>query len=294
MRRRNEVLVGVLITFALLVAIGGTLWLARKGLGRNYTLHTRFDWGAGIKAGQPVQLAGIQVGTLKRIDLNQNGWLDITMQIDRQYQVPEGTTATVQSVSLFGDKAIALTPPRRPTGSYIAVGDTVPAGRAAPTIDELMFRLDTVSRGVADMTSTIRIEFVRNGGIADLRRTIARTNDFVEQLSVIADQQSRALTRTMASLNRTVSALDSAAVDSTVRNVNRTTANLATLTTDLQQTTTRLNALLGKIENGDGSAGKLLNDPALYNDVRGLVARMDSLMADFKKHPKRYINLEIF
>lgn len=294
MKRRDEVAVGVLITIALVVLVGGTLWLARKGLGRNYPLYAKFDWGAGIKAGQPVLLAGIQVGTIKRIDFNQNGWLDLAMTVDRQYRVPEGTTATVQAVSLFGDKAIALTPPRRPTGSFIAPGDTVPAGRAAPSIDDLMFRLDTVSRGVADMTSTIQIEFVRNGGIADLRRTIARTNDFVQQLSVIADQQSRSLTRTMANLNRTMSALDSAAVDSTVRNVNRTTANLTTLTTDLQQTSTRLNSLLTKIESGDGSAGKLLNDPALYNDVRGLVARMDSLMADFKKHPKKYINLEIF
>ena len=294
MKRRNEVLVGVLITFALVVGIGGTLWLARKGVGRYYPLYARFGWGAGLKQGQPVLLAGIQVGTIKRIELNQAGFLDVAIDISRDYQVPEGSTATVSQVSFFGDKAVALTPPPRPLGGFMAPGDTVPPGRLAPTLDDILFRLDTVSRGVADMTQTVQVEFVRNGGIADLRQTIARTNAFVEQLSDIAERQSRALTVTMAGLNRTMSALDSAAVDSTVRNVNRTTANLATLTTDLQQTTTRLNALLGKIENGDGSAGKLLNDPGLYNDVRGLVTRMDSLMADFKKNPRRYINLEIF
>lgn len=294
MKRRDEVAVGVLITVAIIVLIGGTAWLSRKGLARNYPLYTRFAWGAGLKTGVPVQLAGIQVGSLKRVDFNENGWLEVTMQVDRRYRVPEGTTATVQSISFFGDKAVALTPPPRPTGTFIPPGDTVPAGRPAPTIDELLFRLDTVSRGVADMTQTIQIEFVRNGGIADLRRTIARTNEFVGQLAVIADQQSRGLSLTMANLRRTMSAIDSAAVDSTVRNVNHTTANLAQLTTDLQQTTTRLNALLGKMESGDGSAAKLLNDPGLYNDVRGLVTRLDSLMTDFKKRPKKYINLEIF
>ena len=294
MKRRNEVLVGVLITFALIVGIGGTLWLARKGVGRYYSLYTRFDWGAGLKQGQPVLLAGIQAGTIKKIELNQAGFLDVSLDISRDYQVPEGTTATVSQVSFFGDKAVALTPPPRPLGGFMQPGDTVPPGRPTPTLDDILFRLDTVSRGVADMTQTVQIEFVRNGGIADLRRTIARTNDFVQQLSGIADQQSRALTRTMTSLNRTMSAIDSTAVDSTVRNVNRTSANLAALTTDLQQTTARLNTLLAKLENGDGSAGRLLNDPGLYNDVRGLVARMDSLMADLKKNPKRYINLEIF
>src|SRR5918912_2198455 len=108
MKRRDEVAVGVLITVAIFVLIGGTLWLSRKGLARNYPLYTRFSWGAGIKAGQPVQLAGIQVGTIKRIEFNQSGWLDLTLQVDRQYRVPEGTMATVQSVSFFGDKAVAL------------------------------------------------------------------------------------------------------------------------------------------------------------------------------------------
>jgi hypothetical protein len=40
--------------------------------------------------------------------------------------------------------------------------------------------------------------------------------------------------------------------------------------------------------------GKLMNDPALYNDVRSLVTRLDSLTADFKKNPRKYIKLSIF
>jgi phospholipid/cholesterol/gamma-HCH transport system substrate-binding protein len=43
-----------------------------------------------------------------------------------------------------------------------------------------------------------------------------------------------------------------------------------------------------------GSAAKLINDPGAYNDVRGLLQRMDSLLADIKKNPKRYINVKIF
>ena len=44
---------------------------------------------------------------------------------------------------------------------------------------------------------------------------------------------------------------------------------------------------------GEGVA-LLLNDPGLYNDLRRVLTRVDSLTADFKKNPKRYINLEIF
>jgi len=38
----------------------------------------------------------------------------------------------------------------------------------------------------------------------------------------------------------------------------------------------------------------LLNDPALFNDMHALLGRMDSLVADIKKNPKRYINVKVF
>ncbi|MDQ3698558.1 MAG: hypothetical protein M3373_11130, partial [Gemmatimonadota bacterium] len=187
-----------------------------------------------------------------------------------------------------------LTPPAQPTGSFFAAGDTVPAGAAAPSIDAILLRVDSISRDVSQMMHTLNAEFVGGGGIADVRRTAASANRLIEQLGGIAAEQSRALTLTLASLRRTTSAVDSAVVDSAVRNLNRTSANLTTLTGSLQETTTRLNSTLAKLENGDGSAGKLLNDPGLYTDVRALVTRLDSLTADFKKNPRRYVSLSIF
>ena len=52
--------------------------------------------------------------------------------------------------------------------------------------------------------------------------------------------------------------------------------------------------LISLIITDSGSASRLLNDPGAYNDVRGLLQRMDSLLADIKKNPKRYINLRVF
>jgi phospholipid/cholesterol/gamma-HCH transport system substrate-binding protein len=135
---------------------------------------------------------------------------------------------------------------------------------------------------------------VREGGIQDLRGTIASTNRLIRQISQVAEEQSRGLTRLTTTLHRSISAIDSTVIDSTMRNIRTTTANLAQLTADFGETRERMTALLTKLESGDGSAAKLLNDPALYNDVRALVQRVDSLTADFKKNPRKYINLEIF
>ena len=98
----------------------------------------------------------------------------------------------------------------------------------------------------------------------------------------------------MTRLRSTTAAIDSAQLDSTVRNLKQTTENLATFTDSLTSTATALTAVLSKANQGDGTLGKLLNDPGLYYDLRRLSTRLDSLTLDFKKNPRRYINLEIF
>ena len=52
--------------------------------------------------------------------------------------------------------------------------------------------------------------------------------------------------------------------------------------------------LLALAQNGNGTVGKLLTDSLLYRDIRHTVASMDSLLADIKANPKKYINLRIF
>ena len=293
MKRRDAVLVGLLLIVAAAVGVFGTIWLVRGGLSSGYPLYARFPWGAGLKQGQPVLLAGVNVGYVSKAELDPDGTIVATMAIDDQYGIPVGSTASVVPVGIFGDQSIALNPPRAST-QYIAHGDTLVVGPTSPTLNDLLARGDTVARSVEALTREFERQLVTEGGIRDLRNTLAATNDLVTRLGGIAVEQSRQLTQTQTTLRRSVSALDTASIDSTVQNLRATSANMAALTGNLQQTTTQLNGVLASLQGTDGTAGKLLNDPALYDNLQRLVARIDSLTADFQKHPRKYINLEIF
>ena len=184
--------------------------------------------------------------------------------------------------------------PGKPTASSIAESDTVPAGRPAPSIGDILASVDTATGKLNDVARTVQVELVQGGGIADLHKTLENANRLVVQLTEIAGEQSRQLTVAMHSLSRTASAIDSAAVDSTVQNLKATSAHMSALTSNLQQTTVQLQSVLAKVDSGGGTAGKLINAPALYNNLNGLLARFDSLSADLKNNPKRYINVHIF
>jgi phospholipid/cholesterol/gamma-HCH transport system substrate-binding protein len=283
----------VVVTVAFAILLVGGVWLVRGGLQSGYPLYARFPWGAGIKQGQSVLLSGVNVGFVGNVDLRQDGSLIVTLRVNKDYHVPQGTTATIEANGFFGDVDVALRP-GKPTASYIAESDTVPAGKPAPSLSDILAGVDTATGKLNDVAKTVQVELVQGGGIADLHKTLENANRLVVQLTQIAAEQSRQLTVAMHSLNRTASAIDSAAVDSTVQNLKATSAHMSALTSNLQQTAVQLQSVLAKVDSGGGTAGKLINDPALYNNLNGLLARFDSLSADLKAHPKRYISVHIF
>ncbi|MDO8502558.1 MAG: MlaD family protein [Gemmatimonadaceae bacterium] len=300
MKKRDDVLVGIVMAVALIVAIIGSLWLARGGLSKGYALYAKFPWSSGLKQGQPVLLAGVNVGYVDQVELRQDGTVLTTFRVGDQYKVPQGTVATVIPNGIFGDMAIALTP-RTPNSLFIPKNDTVAVGPSAPGLAQLTGKADSISTSVNAITTALQKELVASGGITDLRRSLAASNQLmvsmnrlVSEFSVIAAEQNRQLTATQVSLRSATSGVDSAKIDSTLRNVRETSANMAVLTADFRKTSTRLDSIVNKVNQGTGTVGLALNDPGAYNDVRALIQHMDSILVDLKRNPRRYINLKIF
>ncbi len=285
-------LVGGLLLIAMAVGILGTIWLVRGGFRSGYPLYSVFRWGANLKVGQAVRLAGVQVGYVEEVGLRDDGTLLLRMAIEEGRSIPRNARAVVQAVGIFGDAEVALL--GTPSTQFYASGDTVPAGTPAPGIPELTAKGDSVATIAVNLSRQLQAELVDSGGLRDVRQTLARTNALVAQLATIAAEQSRQLSATQASVRRSLAAVDSATVDSTLRSVRATAANAAALSDSLRFTVARINGTLGLLQNGNGTAGKLLTDTLLYADVRRLVSRLDTLTLEFKRNPRRFINLEIF
>src|SRR6266571_7198834 len=197
MKRRDEVTVGILVTISVIVLVLGTLWLARGGLKSGYPLYTRFAWGQSLKQGQPVLLAGVSVGYVGDVQLRRDGYLDVMLRINDDYTIPKGSVATVKPVGIFGDVAVALTPPvPLPRASY-APGDTIPPGIASADIGQIMTRVDSIGRSVELLAHALNAEVIEAGTLRDLHRTVLSAAAFSAQLQRIAAEQNRNFTATL-------------------------------------------------------------------------------------------------
>jgi phospholipid/cholesterol/gamma-HCH transport system substrate-binding protein len=298
MKRRNEVTVGVLITAAVIVLVLGTLWLARGGLKSGYPLYTRFAWGQNLKQGQPVLLAGVTVGYVGDVTLRRAGYLDVMIRVNDEYKVPKGSKATVKAIGIFGDVAVALTPPVPAPAQDYAPGDTVPAGVPAADVDQIMSRVDSIGGSVSLLLKSMQREIIEAGTLRDVHKTVVSAAALSAQLQRVVAEQNSNLTETMAAFRNTATRIngmvDSADIKATMANLRETSANAARLSANIDSTNNQLRLLLDKAQNGNGTIGNLLSDSLLYKDIRHTVASLDSLLADFKANPKKYINLRIF
>lgn len=182
-----------------------------------------------------------------------------------------------------------------------------------------------IAGNVASVAERVRVAF-DDSAARELRTTIRNFNTMSTQLTATVRTQSRNLDSVAANVRvgaqdlstgmlafqRSVSRLDSATSQGEVEriigetqqaaiNLRAISERLATMSVSLQQTEGSLRSALGKadtifgrIERGEGSLGLLVNDPSLYRNSDSLMVDLRSLIADFRRNPKRYVNLSIF
>ncbi len=110
MKNSMEFLVGIFM-IAGFGAFGYlTLQLGEVSLfsSKNYTVIAQFDNIAGVKKGASIQVAGVEVGMVSKIWLDEDGVANVALDIDNDVQVSVDSMASVKSMGLIGDKFIAI------------------------------------------------------------------------------------------------------------------------------------------------------------------------------------------
>ena len=265
--------------------------------------YARFSNINGLTANNPIFANGYQVGLVKDIHFDYSGHGDIIVAftLDDKMHLPVGTTASIGS-DFMGNVSMNIVLPTNntplPTGEGSGVGllhkgDTILGvqtegimARAAallPTIERMLPKLDSILVSV-------------NTLMAD--PAIAHTLHNVDRISSDLTTSTRQLNTLMANFNRQMPSLMTKA-DGVLDNTQQLTQNLSAI--DLDATMQRVDRTLANVETvtqklnqPNGSAGLLMNDPTLYNRVNGTLNSAEQLLNDLREHPKRYINISIF
>jgi phospholipid/cholesterol/gamma-HCH transport system substrate-binding protein len=99
------VVIGILCLVYLSIKLGR---LEDIGGGR-YTVYAKFERAGGIKPGAVVEIAGVEVGKLKSVRLNENYQAFVTLTIDKGVKIQEDAIASIKTKGLIGEKYVQIT-----------------------------------------------------------------------------------------------------------------------------------------------------------------------------------------
>ncbi|MCR4808646.1 MAG: MlaD family protein [Prevotella sp.] len=290
----KEVKIALMALLAIVVLFMGMHFL--KGLSlfsSNDAYYIRFNNISGLSESSPIYANGYRVGVVEHIDYDYSkpDCIIATVDLDPKLKLYEGSRAEIVSDFIGNVKLELRLGPA--TGRILAKGDTIDGGlqlglmdKAAemlPQVEQLLPKLDTILVSLQALASD---------------PALANTLHHTEALTASLNSTARQLNQLSVQLNRQVPQMMTKAAG-VLDNTQTLTGNLSQI--DLQATMQRVDQTLANVQqltaalnSPHGTAGMLLNDARLYENITTTMRDVDSLLLDFKAHPRRYINFSVF
>lgn len=264
------------------------------------TYYVVYDSVDGLAASNPVILNGVQVGTVQSLKLmtDRDNQIMVKLEVIEELQVGDSTIAALTNSDLLGSKAIMLYLGNS-TQMYEGGETLIPykessitdiiSSKTVPVIDKVDTTLARVNRLLdSEAKDNIQGILANTRATTDAINTILRSNqENINQITDNINQLTSSLRQTQRHIDRL--ALNMADITDTLKQVeiNKLVRNANDAVLELEAAATKLNA-------GQGSIGKLMNDEELYENLNRSSAALDLLLRDIQAYPKRYVSFSVF
>jgi len=314
MRVSNETKVGALTVIAVtLIIIGFNFLKGRTIFKSGNFIYAKYHDTKGLIVSNPVYVNGYQVGTVFEIE-NSNAQLSdisVAIKMNDNYQIPTNSIATIQENPL-GTNSIYISLGKATT--YLKNGDTVKTAPATSLLGDFMNTLSPMGEQFKKTIDELRKVLVNVNTVMDdqnkanfkelisnLTKTSDNLNKSMASIEQMLDQKGGSIAQTAVNINGFTKNLaeNNKKITNIINNLDSTSqaikdANLNQTIKEIQSALAGINLTLQKLNTGNGTAAKIMNDPSVYTELKNTINSVNTLVDDIKVHPKRYINISVF
>jgi phospholipid/cholesterol/gamma-HCH transport system substrate-binding protein len=297
---------------SIVVFILGLMYIQEISIKKsNYTFTVLFENIQGLNVGDEVDMLGKKIGKVSHSRIiGQKISVELSIDNSFAFSIPVDSKIEVKSEGLIGSKFISISPGLN-TKEFILPGETVEGLREfdfaeiTPGIVPLTQDLSAFARRLKATLGEEEKDNIRLT-IHNIESLTAELDTFVYNYrNIISDNDKKNfqdfiknLSGTVKDLkygvNKEINKLDGMLDD--LKKVTDKSEELSTTITELKKSsesfaisTEKFNKILNKIDNGEGTMGKLVSDSALYENMNNLVNEMRTLVDDIKENPAKYM-----
>jgi phospholipid/cholesterol/gamma-HCH transport system substrate-binding protein len=288
MRERSEIAVGLTVLAALGIFLYSTFRIGACSLGApaGVRLLAHFDDAAGVGPRTEVQIAGVEVGSVEAVALEEGRARLVLRLADPAPEVPIDSRVAIRSRGLLGERVVVVE--LGEDERLAADGDTLVRTREAPNLDAMLDNLATVSADIGEVARSLRVvmggtegEEMLSAIVGDVRSVTGQMRAFVEANE---DRFARVVTNldtVSGNLESFSTTLDRLATDD--RSLETLLASFKSAAAQLEVTVGHLATVSERLERGEGTLGKLMKDEELYQRVAGSVAELQRTLTEVRR-----------
>ncbi|WP_243332421.1 MlaD family protein [Mesoterricola sediminis] len=262
----------------------------------NARIATNFDQVAGLSLQSAVRVAGVKVGAVTAIEL-EGKRARVILTLPKDFKVYKDATASLSSIGILGEKYIELDPGHPEAGE---VGqDGLIASRQGMSMDSLMESLGGISKDVKGITEALNKSIGGEEGRQKLDEIVDNIRVLTAEFRSMAQENHGAINSTMANVQQMSADLRdrlpklAQQFEDLGRNLNQLVGenkpevqgllqDVRKLTANLQNTAENVRSITDKMNKGEGTIGKLLNDDSTVKKLNLAVDNVNSMLGGFR------------
>jgi phospholipid/cholesterol/gamma-HCH transport system substrate-binding protein len=297
----REIKTAILAIASILLFIWGYSFLKGKDLLADYTtLYVEYDNVEGLGKSAAVTLNGLSIGKVNGIKFSDNtGKLMVELQIKSDFPISKSSVATIYDPGLIGGKQIMIVP--NLNDKEIAKSGSRLMGNIKPGLTDLVgeklaplqAKLDKVLLNADQLISGIN-NVLDKKGQQDLKKSLAELSETMVQFHKASESMNGLIDNNKSNITGIVSDFHKTSTNLAKMSDSLNKADLGKTVKDLQATLQKVDHMLADMNAGKGTAGKMLKDEALYNNISQTSKELELLLQDVRLNPTRYVNVSLF
>ena len=303
MKFTKEIKVGFLAVLGIMMSVFSYNYL--KGINlfdKNRKFIVKYEKVDGLSVSNPVTMNGFKIGKVQKINFNSKNTRELLVDIiiDNDVIFPKTSLAELYETGLIGGKAIAIIPDYK-NDSTIAIDGDYLKGVIKPGLTELVnqilpqvqLQIEAVMKNAEIVLQNINTLF-DDETKKELKSSIEDFSNLTSSLSETSDEISKLIADNSENLTNSLSDFRSASnnIKSITDSLN--SDDIKSITINLNSLVNNLNSITTSLKNSEGTAGKLIYDKSIYDNLENATNQLNRLIEDIKLNPSRYINFPVF